>query len=436
MAVDYATKAILEQMASAGGKPLHESTPEEARELGKAFAAMAGPAPTMGRVEDHELAVDGGAIPIRVLVPPQGARGVIVYLHGGGWVIGAIDESDTLARKLAERTSCAVVLVDYRLAPEHRYPTAVDDSYAALEWTSAHLVEIAGRDDIPLIVAGDSAGGNLAAVMALRARDRNGPKIALQVLIYPVTDVDFDRPSYVDPENQLILTRDAMIWFWDHYTPDAGAPRRARCVTAAGREPRRPAARRGPDRTARSAARRGRGLRRASGRGRRHRRLQAPRRPDPWLLHDPAPARQRARVPTGRQGDTGLHHPLRAGPTRPPGQLMPQPPRTATSKHDNLEEQGDSRMATSTATREVDAVVIGAGFAGMYMNYRLRDELGMSVQVYEAGDGVGGTWYWNRYPGRAATRSRTSTASPSTSSSCRTGSGAGSTRSSRRSSAT
>jgi acetyl esterase len=207
-------------MASAGGKPLHESTPEEARELGKAFAAMAGPAPTMGRVEDHELAVDGGAIPIRVLVPPQGARGVIVYLHGGGWVIGAIDESDTLARKLAERTSCAVVLVDYRLAPEHRYPTAVDDSYAALEWTSAHLVEIAGRDDIPLIVAGDSAGGNLAAVMALRARDRNGPKIALQVLIYPVTDVDFDRPSYVDPENQLILTRDAMIWFWDHYTPD------------------------------------------------------------------------------------------------------------------------------------------------------------------------------------------------------------------------
>lgn len=126
-----------------------------------------------------------------------------------------------MARKLAERTSCAVVLVEYRLAPEHRYPTAVDDSYAALEWTAAHIEEIAGRVDVPLIVAGDSAGGNLAAVMALRARDRNGPKIALQVLIYPVTDADFDRPSYVDPENQLILTREAMVWFWDHYAPDA-----------------------------------------------------------------------------------------------------------------------------------------------------------------------------------------------------------------------
>ena len=213
----------MEQMASAGGKPLHESTPEEARELSKAFAAMAGPAPAAARVEDHDLPVDGGSIALRVLVPPQGARGgVIVYLHGGGWVIGAIDEFDTLARKLAERTSCAVVLVDYRLAPEHRYPTAVDDCYAALEWTAAHLADITGRDDVPLMVAGDSAGGNLAAVVAQRARDRNGPKLALQVLIYPVTDADFDRASYIDPENQLILTREAMVWFWDHYVPDPG----------------------------------------------------------------------------------------------------------------------------------------------------------------------------------------------------------------------
>jgi acetyl esterase len=156
-----------------------------------------------------------------VLVPPQGARGVILYLHGGGWVIGAIDEFETMARKVAERTSCAMVLADYRLAPDYRYPTAVDDSYAALEWTATHVEEITGRADAPLIVAGDSAGGNLTAVMALRARDRNGPKIALQVLIYPVTDADFDRPSYVDPENQLVLTRDAMVWFWDHYLPDA-----------------------------------------------------------------------------------------------------------------------------------------------------------------------------------------------------------------------
>jgi acetyl esterase len=135
-------------------------------------------------------------------------------------VIGAIDEFETVGRKLAERSSCAVVLVDYRLAPEHRYPTAVEDSYAALEWTADHLADIAGRADVPLIVAGDSAGGNLAAVMAQRARDRNGPAIDLQVLIYPVTDADFDRPSYVDADNQLLLTRDAMVWFWDHYVPD------------------------------------------------------------------------------------------------------------------------------------------------------------------------------------------------------------------------
>jgi acetyl esterase len=221
MALDYASKALLEQMASAGGKPLHECTPEEARALGESLAALAGPAPKMARVEDHDIPVEGGTIPVRVLVPPQAVHGVIVYLHGGGWVIGTIDEYETMARKLAERTSCAIVLVGYRLAPEHRYPTAVDDSYAALEWTAEHLEAIAGRADAPLIVAGDSAGGNLTAIMALRARDRNGPPITLQVLIYPVTDADFDRPSYRDAENQLILTREAMVWFWDHYAPDA-----------------------------------------------------------------------------------------------------------------------------------------------------------------------------------------------------------------------
>jgi len=219
MTADIATKMFLEQMAAAGGTPLHESTPEEARALGAMLAARMGPAPEMARVEEHSIAGPDGAVPVRVLVPLEPARGVIVYYHGGGWVLGSIDESETMARKLAERTSCAVVLVEYRLAPEHRYPAAVDDAYAALVWAGEHLPDIAGKD-VPLIVAGDSAGGNLAAVMALRARDRGGPHIALQVLIYPVTDADFDRPSYTDPENQLLLTRDAMIWFWNHYAPD------------------------------------------------------------------------------------------------------------------------------------------------------------------------------------------------------------------------
>ena len=221
MAVDFATGMLLQQMAEAGGKPLHECTPEEGRAMGAALAEEVGPAPEMARAEDHSIPAPDGEVKLRVLVPIEPPRGVIAYYHGGGWVIGTIDEYDTLGRKLAERTSCAVVLVDYRLAPEYPFPTAVDDSYAALEWIGAHLQEIAGHEDVPLIVAGDSAGGNLSAVMAQRARDRAGPPIALQVLVYPVTDADFERPSYTDPDHQLLLTREAMIWFWDHYVPDA-----------------------------------------------------------------------------------------------------------------------------------------------------------------------------------------------------------------------
>src|ERR1044072_3419067 len=114
---------MLAQFSETGGSPLQESTPEEARALGAALGELSGPAPRMGRREDTTVtAADGHAIPVRILVPQQPTRGVIVWLHGGGWVTGAIDECDTLGAKLAERTSCAVVLVDYRLAPEHRYP--------------------------------------------------------------------------------------------------------------------------------------------------------------------------------------------------------------------------------------------------------------------------------------------------------------------------
>ena len=222
MALDVQTQAFYEEMikgADPDAPAMHERTPEDARTYRAGLAALSGPAPNMARVEDHTIEQADGSFRIRVLVPIEPPAGVIVYYHGGGWVVGSIDDSDTLGRKLAERTSCAVVLVDYRLAPEHRYPVAVDDSYAALEWAAAHMNEIAGRE-VPLIVAGDSAGGNLSAVMAVRARDRNGPEIAMQVLIYPVTDANVDRPSYLDPENQLLLTRDSMIWFFDHYIPD------------------------------------------------------------------------------------------------------------------------------------------------------------------------------------------------------------------------
>ena len=227
MALDVATATFYEEMIKGSdpdAKAMHERTPEDARAYRAELAALNGPAPRMARVEDHTIEQPDGSFQVRVLVPIEPSVGVIVYYHGGGWVVGSMDESDTLGRKLAERTSCAVVLVDYRLAPEHRYPVAVDDSYAALEWTAEHMNEIAGGD-VPLIVAGDSAGGNLSAVMAIRARDRNGPSIAMQVLVYPVTDANFDRPSYVDPENQLLLTRDSMIWFFDHYIPDVARRR-------------------------------------------------------------------------------------------------------------------------------------------------------------------------------------------------------------------
>ncbi|RCW40719.1 acetyl esterase [Halopolyspora algeriensis] len=224
MALDEATTAFLTRMAENDGKPLHEMTPAEARGLMASLGEMSGPGPEVARSEDADITTEDGSFPVRVLVPNDSPRAVIVYYHGGGWVIGDIDGCDTLGRTLAQRTGCAVVLVDYRLAPEHRYPTAVEDSWAALCWVDEHMADIAGGR-VPLIVAGDSAGGNLSAIMAQRARDNGGLDIALQVLVYPVTDCDVDNASYVDPENQLMLTRDSMIWFWDHYAPEAASRR-------------------------------------------------------------------------------------------------------------------------------------------------------------------------------------------------------------------
>lgn len=221
MAVDAATQAFLATMAEQGGRPLHELAPDEARRLGGMFTEMSGPGPDVASVSGHTLTTsDGHAFDVRVLVPDTPPRAVIVYYHGGGWVIGDIDQYDNLGRQLANRTGCAVVLVNYRKAPEHRYPAAVDDSWQALTWAADHIETIAAAR-VPLIVAGDSAGGNLSAVMARRARDRSGPAIDLQVLVYPVTNDDLDTESYLAPDNQLLLSRDSMIWFWNHYVEQA-----------------------------------------------------------------------------------------------------------------------------------------------------------------------------------------------------------------------
>jgi acetyl esterase len=220
MALDEATAAFLAQLAESGVKPLPELTPEEARGLGALLWDLTGPGPDVDKSYDVELpTADGDRFAVRVLVPAGDIRALVVYYHGGGWVIGDINEYDSLARTLATSLRAAVVNVDYRLAPEHRHPAAADDAWTALTWAADQMTEIAGGP-VPLIVMGDSAGGNLSAVVAQQARDEGGPELAAQVLIYPVTDADLDNGTYTDPENQLMLTRESMIWFWDHYAPD------------------------------------------------------------------------------------------------------------------------------------------------------------------------------------------------------------------------
>lgn len=218
MALDASTAAFLQQMAESGAKAIHESTPEEVRALGAGLSDAYGVGPDMAEVQQQHIPTADGGFDVRIL-KPHDPQGIVIYYHGGGWVIGALDEYDTLGRRLAANSNCTMVLVDYRLAPEHRYPTAADDAYAALEWVAANKASLAS-EQAAIIIGGDSAGGNLTAVVALRARERQGPAIALQVLVYPVTDANFERPSYLAEDNQLFLSREGMLWFWGHYLPE------------------------------------------------------------------------------------------------------------------------------------------------------------------------------------------------------------------------
>jgi acetyl esterase len=170
-------------------------------------------------VEDRVIPGPAGDIPVRVYRPAGDApKPVIVYFHGGGWVLGSLETHDGTSRLLADRVDAVVVSVDYRLAPEHRFPAAVDDAYAALRWVADHASELGG-DPSRLVVAGDSAGGNLAAVTAQLAREA-GPAIRFQLLIYPVTDHEFTSTSMEDNAEGYFLTRDAMRWFYSHYLTD------------------------------------------------------------------------------------------------------------------------------------------------------------------------------------------------------------------------
>jgi acetyl esterase len=167
-------------------------------------------------VEDLTLTTRGGALQARLFQPTASPRGLIVYLHGGGWVLGGIDDFDTLARTLVAQSGCAVLLPDYRLAPEHPFPAAIEDCEDAITEAAARSSSWLGHP-VPLVVAGDSAGANLATVAAARLYPRVA--LALQALIYPVTDCDFNRPSYGQHATGLPLTARDMRWFFEHYAP-------------------------------------------------------------------------------------------------------------------------------------------------------------------------------------------------------------------------
>jgi acetyl esterase len=198
--------------------PIWEVSVEDARRgIDAETLAAFGP---VDDVEAVDRTIDGPGGPIRVRVYGAGddaSRPALVYLHGGGWVVGSVESHDPVCRRLARRAPCVVVSVDYRLAPEHPFPAGLEDAWAATEWTAAHLGEL-GADRVA--VGGDSAGGNLAAVVALRARDLGLP-IALQILIYPVIDGDLDSPGYREQGEGLNLTRAKMAWYWERYTHGA-----------------------------------------------------------------------------------------------------------------------------------------------------------------------------------------------------------------------
>jgi acetyl esterase len=217
-------EALLAQMAEQGGEPPETLPVEQNRELIRSMMELSGPPEEVARVEDVVAPGSGGDIPVRLYVPAgDGPLPVLVWYHGGGWVIGDLDTADGPCRALANRAGMLVASVDYRLAPEHPFPGAVDDAYAAAAWAAKKAGDFGG-DASRLAVGGDSAGGNLAAVVTQLAKARGGPSIAFQLLVYPATDHGARGGSMVENAEGPVLTRAWMDWFYGHYLtgPDDG----------------------------------------------------------------------------------------------------------------------------------------------------------------------------------------------------------------------
>jgi acetyl esterase len=218
--LDRDAQLYLERLAALSPPPITELAPAEVRLAAEATAAdLFGPTDPVGAVVDQALP---GPVRIRVYQPVGQGRDLplLVYLHGGGWVAGSLDTHDGVCRALCARTPCLVVSVDYRLAPEHRFPAALEDAWAATAWVAEHAASIGG-DPSRIAVGGDSAGGTLATVVALRARD-HGLALSLQLLVYPVTDHGFETSSYRELATGYGLTRDGMRWYWEHYLGPGG----------------------------------------------------------------------------------------------------------------------------------------------------------------------------------------------------------------------
>jgi acetyl esterase len=214
--LDPEAKAILDALS--GGEEVDPfSLPHTVIRDG--FAAMSSSAegPEVSTVEMREVDGPAGKIPVRIYTPTGKApRPGIVFFHGGGFVVCDLDSHDATCRELANGADCVVVSVDYRLAPEAKFPAAPEDCYAATQWVSREAEQL-GIEPARIAVAGDSAGGNLAAVVAMMSRDRGGPPLVHQLLIYPVTDNRFDTTSYKDNGSGYLLSANMMRWFWHHY---------------------------------------------------------------------------------------------------------------------------------------------------------------------------------------------------------------------------
>nr|WP_246516397.1 alpha/beta hydrolase fold domain-containing protein [Salicibibacter cibarius] len=217
--LDPQARFVLEQLEALGGPPMETLPPEEAR-AGANFSPLAGPPEKVGHVTNKTITGPGGEIPVRIYSPEgEGPFPALVYYHGGGWVIGDLETVDVPCRRIANQTNCIVVSVDYRLAPEHKFPAAIEDAYAAAKWVAndADSIQV---DPNRIAVGGDSAGGNLATVVAMMARDKSGPAIVRQILLYPVTNHTFDTNSYEENDDGYFLTTAMMKWFWNHYLRD------------------------------------------------------------------------------------------------------------------------------------------------------------------------------------------------------------------------